>query len=226
MNGRNHCRRQGEEGFVMVASLLILLVLTMLGIAVNQNTDIEWRIAMNDRLSKQTFYGADGATELASEALEQSVACLGFRQNTTDAANVAMMRLAGASGYDLAVEGNSLGFWRNYNADGSSVPMPTDTTRNLVYPGVFDAATGKFDRTKTNGQPHANINVGGNTQLNQGSAVQMAAGYEGVGKGMGGGGAMLLYDIRVKNIGRDGAESTICVQYGHVLGMSGACNYP
>ena len=71
-----------EEGFVLIASLLILLVLTVVGIAVNRNTTIEWQIAMNDRFHKETFYNADAATELASEVLEQALACsiTGFSQ--------------------------------------------------------------------------------------------------------------------------------------------------
>ncbi len=221
---KNICRN-GEEGFVMVASLLILLVLTMLGIAVNRNTDIEWRIAMNDRLHKQSFYAADAATELAAEALEQSVACLGFRANAKDTDGKPIMRLRGKEGYnyDLVVEESSLGFWRNYAPDG--IPTPSDAGRNLVYPGVFKDK--EFSVNDTNAAPHANINVGGNTKLTRGSAIQMAAGYEGAGKGMGGGGATLVYDIRVQHVGRagEGTESVICVQYGHVLGSSGACNY-
>lgn len=233
MNGRKHSLR-GEDGFVMIASLLILLVLTLLGIAVNQNTDIEWRIAMNDRLHKETFYAADAATELAAEALEQSIACLGFRANTPDNK---LMRLQGAKPssqagpwFDLVVEENSLGFWRNYRVD-DTINIPENNARNMVYPGIFTIDPAKsvenweFDRAATDAAPHANINIGGNTQLTQGSALQMAAGYEGVGKGMGGGGATLVYDINVKMVGRNGAESVICVKYGHVLGSSGVCNY-
>ncbi len=212
----------GEGGFVMVASLLILLVLTMLGIAVNQNSEIEWRIAMNDRAHKDAFYSADAATELASETLEQSVACLGFRANTPDNA---VMRIRGSSSsYDLAVMGNALGFWRNYAPNG--IAIPKDTDRAIVFPAVFNAA-GNFDETATNSQPHSNILLGGNTKLTQGSALQMAAGYEGVGKGMGSGGATLVYDINVQHTNpRNGSQSVICVQYGHILGSSGACNYP
>lgn len=226
---QQNTRRRGEEGFVMVASLLILLVLTMLGIAVNRNTDIEWRIAMNDRLHKQTFYAADATTELASEALEQSIACLGFRKNATDTDGGEMMIMGGYptlkdSRYNLAVEGNSLGFWRNYAPKGVVMPGEGKTERNMVYPAAM-TSDGKFDRAATTNQDHANINIGGNTGMTKGAALQMAAGYEGLGKGMGGGGATLTYTINVRQVGREGSESTICVQYNHVLGSSGKCNY-
>ncbi|MGR0480903.1 MAG: PilX N-terminal domain-containing pilus assembly protein [Candidatus Electronema sp. V4] len=221
-------KKRNEEGFVMVASLLILLVLTLLGIAVNRNTSTEWQIAMNDRLHKQTFYAADAATELAAEVLEQSIACRGFDENGKG------MKLSGAVGCDpdnpdrpchVFIDKDSLGFWRNYAEDGK-VSLPDNSSRDIVFPAVLTGtAEDVFDENKTNSQPHANINIGGSTKLTAGSAIQMAAGYEGLAKGLGSGGATLVYDIKVQQLGRDSSESVICVKYGHVLGLENPCNY-
>ncbi len=210
-----------DGGFVLIASLLILLVLTVLGISVNRNTTTEWQIAVNDRLHKDAFYNADAATELAAEVLEQSLACLGFQENANG------KRLLGAAGYDIYIDKDSLGFWRNYAPNG--VSLPSDAARDLVFPATF--TNGTFDENATNDQPHANINIGGNTKLTAGAAIQMAAGYEGVGKSLALGGAVLLYDINVQqvvknNIGQNDSESVVCIQYGHVLGSEGTCNYP
>jgi hypothetical protein len=217
---------QNEEGFVLIAALLILLVLTVLGIAVNRNTNTEWRIAMNDRLHKETFYTADAVSELAQEVLEQSVACLGFGENNQG------MRLPGAPGFDIYIESHALGFWRNYAPDGIDMPsdrmisgVPDRADRDIVFPARFDENTGAFLREATNNQPHTNIRIGGNTRLTSGSAIEFAAGYEGLGKGIGSGGATLVYDINIQQVGRDGSEVTLCVQYGHILGSSGVCNY-
>ena len=129
-----------EDGFVLIASLLILLVLTVVGIAVNRNTTIEWQIAMNDRFHKETFYNADAATELASEILEQSIACMGLTQN----------QLAGK--YPVVVNSND--FWRNYAETTAMPDEPNDTSApNLVF-------------STPNGTPeeHANINIEDNNQ--------------------------------------------------------------
>lgn len=221
-------KNRKEEGFVLIASLLILLVLTLLGIAVNRNTTTEWQIAMNDRLHKQTFYAADAATELAAEVLEQSIACRGFDDNANG------MKLAGAVGCDpdnptnpchIFIDKDSLGFWRNYAEDGK-VSLPDDSNRDIVFPAAFTGTDEDvFDENKTNSQSHANIKIGGSTKLTAGSAIQMAAGYEGLAKGLGSGGATLVYDIKVQQLGRDGSESMICVKYGHVLGLENPCNY-
>ena len=214
-----------DEGFVMVASLLILLVLTLMGIAVNRNTMTEWRIAMNDRQHKVAFYTADAVAELGAEILEQSIACLGLGDTG--------VVLAGYGGLDVYVEQGKGGFWREYNDHHVAVPRydpdPDDpnTTgddgRDLVFPAVIDE--NGYNADKTNEQPHANISMRGNTQLTPGSAIQMAAGYEGTAKGLGSGGASLVYDINVYQKGENNAVAAVCTKYLHVLGAEGACNY-
>ncbi|MGB5686848.1 MAG: PilX N-terminal domain-containing pilus assembly protein [Candidatus Electrothrix sp.] len=203
-----------DEGFVLIAALLVLLVLTVMGIAVNRNTMTEWRIAMNDRQHKTAFYSADAAAQLSAEVLEQSIACLGLGDNG--------MVLAGKEGMNVYVESGSGGFWRNYADDDVDVPKD-DTARDLVFPAVV--VSGTYDATATNSQPHANIIMRGNTELKPGSAIQMAAGYEGTAKGLGSGGASLIYDIKVYQVGENHAASAVCTKYLHTLGSEGSCYY-
>lgn len=209
-----------EDGFVLITSLLILLVLTVLGIAVNRNTTIEWQIAMNDRYHKEAFYNADAATELASEVLEQNISCLnGFSHR----------RLDGANGKDAYL--NNLQIWNKYS-ESASIPSedpsanPDDySDRDLVYPAVT-ISEDQIDDAKTNERPHANINIGGDTKINAGAAIMIASGYwGGAGKGLAMNGAVLLYDIHVQQIGHENSQSNISIQYGHVLGTEGDCNY-
>jgi len=49
-----------EQGFVLIVSLLMLMVLMIIGIAATNTTTIELGISGNDKLSKQTFYQAEG----------------------------------------------------------------------------------------------------------------------------------------------------------------------
>lgn len=213
--------KKNEDGFVMVASLLILLVLTLLGIAVNQNSETEWRIAMNDRLQKETFYRADAASELTAEVLEQSIACLGFA-NSDDGKLLSGYSNNQNESYNVYIEPQKEGFWRYYAPEG--VGQPSDSDREIVYPAVVDSNQ-KLLRDETNRRPHANIKVGGNTRIASGSAIQMAAGYEGLGQGISSGGSMLLYSINVQQVDPvNGGEATVCVQYGHIMGTAGVCN--
>ncbi|WP_339137946.1 MAG: PilX N-terminal domain-containing pilus assembly protein [Candidatus Electrothrix sp. GW3-4] len=273
----NHPKDQ--EGFVLIAALLILLVLTVMGIAVNRSTITEWRIAMNDREQKETFYAADAATELAAEVLVQNIACQGFVENVNG------MVLPGVDNeHNVYLKEHAVGFWRFYAPDGTAVPsygldgwirdgtlqpqaIPQDgvpdgdydcdtdgngvgdnvamdypcngTGESLVpawdiaYPAAVnssDPATFDWDtmigsEPFVNNEPFVLIKIGGETKAKTGSALQMAAGYLGLGQGAAGGGTELIYDIKARQRGRNGSESLVCVKYVHVLGSAGNCNY-
>jgi hypothetical protein len=262
-----------QDGFVLVAALLILLTLTLMGLAVNRNTQTEWRIAMNDRLHKETFYAADAATELAAEVLVQNIACFGFSGHES----TGMVLPGGDPKNHVFIEGDAVGFWRFYAPDG--VNVPTDgmddgsnggvagddigdgydcddgsnggvdgdgkgdnvglkyscpagkkvLSRDMVFPAVFgdptDVTTFDRDATYNSERSYAIIKIGGETKVKEGSALQMAAGYEGLGQGAAGGGTELRYDINVRQRDQFGSESVVCVKYAHVLGSGGACNY-
>ncbi len=197
--------RKSEEGYILVATLLMMLVLTLIGIAANRNTSIELQIAGNDRVQKETFYEADGVTELAQEVLEQNIACLTFTNGN----------LSGQApgGYDFRVDNDNLGFWRNF----APIDPPTDSDRIFYFPD--------YDLTATAIPPHTNINIGGSTKLTTGAAIQMAAGYEGRGKGIGSGGITLVYDIYANHVGINNSESLIYVEYWHIIGNEGDCYY-
>lgn len=193
---------RNEEGFVLVLAMMIMVVLTILGIAANRNTSTELMISGNDSLQKQTFYQADGGTELASEVLEQNIFCIaGFSAN-----NGADALLEGI----IHVNGASLNFWQNI----SLPPLPSDASRDFYYPANYVGS-----------EPHTNMTAGGQTKLSAGAALQMAAGYEGKGKGIGSGGAHLLYDVYAQRLNVRNAEALIHVQWRHTIGMEDDCKY-
>ena len=57
----------------------------------------------------------------------------------------------------------------------------------------------------------------GATKIAPGSAIQMAAGYEGKGKAAGSGGAIRKYDIWSRHAGNANSESTIVIGWNHRL---------
>jgi hypothetical protein len=211
MTNQKKVLNSNEDGFVMIASLLILLVLTLLGIAVNKNTTTEWQISMNDRLHQEAFYSADAAAELAVEVVAQSLACPPQACANPPCPDV-ILKAPGAAGYDLAVlDPTFLQDFANLSkGGGTTVNIPSDDDRDMVFPAIFNG-TG-FDKDATDQQQHANINLGGDTKLTEGSAIQMAAGYEGLGKGLGSD-VTFVYDIKVQQIGKNGSVSVICTQY-------------
>ena len=111
---------QNEEGFVLITGLMILVILTLLGIAATRNTSIELQIAGNDKLHKETFYAAEADDILGTEVLEQNFACpVGFDPtgpNYADIENsirVYNRRIDRTDPSTSADKMNAIAIWRN-----------------------------------------------------------------------------------------------------------------
>ena len=228
MNQKQNCipgSENNEEGFVLIVALVIMLVLTIIGIAANRNTTTELQIAGNDRAHKETFYIADGGTEIASEILEQNLACItGF--------SPAKNPINGL----VQVETGRLNFWRNswdhwkdeVAADHTTIPATWDKSNDEYYRQFYPSDTYRdmfMPPNYTVGAPHTNLIAEGVTRLTTGSAIQMAAGYEGKGRGLGTGGAHLFYDIKSQHVGKINTQSVISVFYRHTIGQEGDCYF-
>lgn len=61
---------RNDQGFVLVTSMLIMVLLTILGIAATNTSIFELQIAANDRDYKRNFYKAEGASFEAAQELE------------------------------------------------------------------------------------------------------------------------------------------------------------
>lgn len=191
-----------EDGFVLILALMVLLILTIVGIAANRTTTTEMLISGNDSHQKKTFYAADGGTEIAAEVLEENIACIsGFQVN---------------SGSDSLLEGlvlvdsASLNFWQNE----APPDVPADGDRDFFWPDGY-----------ASGEPHTNVRVGGRAEMTTGAALQAAAAYEGKGKAIGSGGVNLSYDIYAQRLEVNNAEAIVHVEWLHVVGQEGDCLY-
>ena len=194
-----HSPLDNNRGSALVVALLMLVVLTLIGISATTTTTFELQIAGNDRLYKQAFYAADGATEMGGELIEQNI-----EDRDWD---------FGADGVSAISPSNPLARGNvrleSPNPYMNREPMdgiPTDTNRDAVYP-----------RTAINSDPHTNIKAVGNTTLSTGSAVQLIAGYEGKGKGAAGGGAWITYDVRAERRDVSDTDVRILLGWRHVL---------
>ena len=62
-----------EDGFVMVTCMMIMVVLTLVGIMALSTTDIELRIAGNDKVAKTAFYRADSGIFTAPKVVREAI---------------------------------------------------------------------------------------------------------------------------------------------------------
>lgn len=218
MSNRVH---NNEEGFVLVVSLMILVVLTILGTLATTTTDIELNIAGNDKLEKQTFYRADGATEVGAELVEQNVACpTGFKSapsgfDDTDPAT--FFSLSGVDVFDKLFAFDET--MSDIAHTGSPVllkDLPNFYIRSLRIPS---------DLTNRDTVPVTNLAIWGETELAAGSAIQMAQGYEGKAKSAAAGGAYIAYEIHAQHQGLSNSESIVRLDWRHLVGFEGTCIY-
>ncbi len=191
-----------ENGSIIVIALVILMMMTVIGISLTTTASIELQIAGNDKLHKGAFYQADGGLEIAAEMVEQNIGCMsGFTANDGDDAVI-------GDDADSAVRVDNLAFWQKVDAT-----VPSDANRDFYFPNNYGSSA------------HTNITIGGNSSYSKGSAIQMVSGYEGKGKGAGAGGSYIMYDVFAQHVGPSNSESIVQVQWRHVIGQEGACNY-
>ncbi|MHB1349583.1 MAG: pilus assembly PilX family protein [Desulfobulbaceae bacterium] len=202
----------GEDGFVLVMALLVMLVLTIIGIAATTNTSIELQIAGNDKVHKRTFYEAEAGAILGSEVLEQAFSCpVGFaKTSTVDSVDVADLTGTVVRVYD---RDNDLVLYHNEYPDDTIIGDITKA--DAAYPLANLAS----------GEETGYLYFGGETQMLAGGALQMAAGYEGKGKSAGQGGSAKIFDIYSQFRGLVNSESIVMFGWMHLVGMEGDCNY-
>ena len=211
-----------DDGFVLVAALLMLVVLTLIGIAATSTTNIELKIAGNDKTAGESFHKADGGLEASIEVLEQNIRCpTGFSLAPASFDNSDATTFFSISGVNIFDNGFALDESMD-DVAGSISPttlgdIPSDTVRSLRLP--FDPAASNDTAT------HTNMAVWGVTKYVAGSAIQMAAGYEGKGKGAAGGGGAILYEVHSQHSGKNNSESIVALEWLHIISSLVGCQY-
>ena len=188
-----------QNGSAMVIALIIMALLTIIGHLATRSTRLELQTATNDLRHKQAFYTADGISEMAAELLEQNVAC-----------STGFTTLQRGGLIEVMVDD----FWKNNLVANR---LPSDAVRDVRIPLL--PPNGPDDT-----QPHTNIVYGGSTGFGTGSALQIAAGYEGKGKSIAGGGAFMVFEQSVQHQGNFNAEACVQTQWRHVIGEEGICD--
>ena len=188
---KNNSIIQNDQGSALVIAMLVLLLLTMMGISATRTTDLEMQISTNYKWSKIAFYGADGGSEALIELLEQNIFSAGFDAD-------------GGGNFTMGIiTGTNPTFYMN---DTPVPPVPSDNNRDAFMPIGY-----------ANRDPHTNFRVGGVPELTSGSAIQMAAGYEGKGKGVAGAGGFITYSIGSNRLDTGDSNAAVQVQWQHVF---------
>lgn len=204
-----------EGGYVLVGALLILVLLTLLGLSATTSTNLEIQVAASDRTHKETFYTADGGTEIGAELVEQSI---------WDFPTVTLPTQTLPNNDIVSVSGN-LYLPTNYQqlylkpVVATSVVAASLTTRDAYFNYDTVVVNGvlvpNLDPTGTR-VPRTDIQIGSRSVPNAGGAMQQLAGYEGKGKGAPGSGIARMYQIDSISFGTNNSQSWLTAEWRHL----------
>lgn len=207
-----------EGGFVLVLALLIMVALSLIGIAAMNTTIFEKTIATNDKVHKRALYQAEASAILSTEVIEQNINCLtGFTKTGT------------ADGTDVADLENSIRAWSRTTNDRNELamyldPLPWDVS--VCTPRDWDGPNVSYPIANVNsGVELSDVYIGGNIVALAGGSLIMAAGYERMGKSAAGGGTARMYDIISVHNGLNNSQSRVIVGWRHLVGNESTCNY-
>ena len=208
---------RNDGGFVLIVALLIMVVLTIIGIAATRNTSLELMIAGNDKVHKRTMYQAEAGAVLSTEVLEQNINCItGFDKTGNTADGIDFAELEGTIRvWSQDTDQHPLAMYLN--------PLPWNTTNcNITNP---DKPNISYPISNIGSTELTDSFVGGNAAMLPGGALQMAAGYERKGKSAAGGGTVRVYDIISRHRGLNNSQSTLIFGWRHLVGEESGCNY-
>jgi hypothetical protein len=186
--GRNWQVLGNQQGSVIVVVIMILVLLTMVGVSSINTSSTEVMIATNEQLHRIAFFEADGGTEAGIRLLD-----MGLEDREWEDGDVIG---------DVKVERGN--FYLNDSSDTPD-PVASDANRDAFLP-----------QGATANQAHTNIKVRGNPQLAAGTAIELAAGYEGKGKGIAGGGAWMIYDVYAQHSGIRQNQAVVHLQWRYI----------
>ena len=209
-----------QHGSVINVALLILILIFLIGIGLSKMSTTDIKIANNIKQDMATFYEADAGLEATGEMIEQNLACItGFTDTPTGTDGLPNgHEIIGGMFYVNAVD---FAFNKRKKGVRPGIDMnAVDADGELIVDFFYPP-----DPAMDLGDPHTTISVGGATRFSKGSAIQMAAGYEGLGKGSGAGGASIIYDVYAQRIGINNTSSLHYMQWVHLIKPSPGCNF-
>ncbi|MFO7606919.1 MAG: PilX N-terminal domain-containing pilus assembly protein [Desulfurivibrionaceae bacterium] len=184
-------RSLNQKGIALISSLLLLVVLSLMAIGLSMDSSMNVRIAGYQRLKARSFGYAESGLLASADLLEDNIYESGWD----------------ASGGDLGYPNLNTGLY-------------TGTVKIKQGFGAFymENNPGDCGEGETTMEMRGDIEADIASQrliakLATGGAIQVAAGYAGVGKSLGAGGAHVLYNIRATGIEKNSTRSELAMHY-------------
>lgn len=160
----------GDRGMALISALLLLLVVSLMAVGLSMDTSMDVRISAYQRFKARAFGSADAGIMAASDILEENAFEAGWSNPDGSTDPFTFPHLSGLYDGDILVHRDGI-FYMDQNPSMQRVlemtgDIQADTASQYMY-----------------------------SKLAVGGAIQIAAGYSGTGKGTGGGGGHIVYNI-------------------------------
>jgi hypothetical protein len=87
-------RLSNDEGYVVIAAVLILVVLSIIGISATKNSSLESQVTSNAQLYKMAFYSADSGWQIAAGFLDDQFPLITANVGTDSSGGVGVVLLS------------------------------------------------------------------------------------------------------------------------------------
>jgi len=206
-----------EDGFIMIVTLLVLVVLTVLCLAALDNSTFEVQIAANDRQSRVAFNVADGSVYSAGKLLTEALT--GTADPTYTGLSYVDIFDPQDPDYTPKAEMGSSG-----TADIDRIPNLTDDFYKRVFGFKTVRTDGKFDYMLQHAGSGTAVFVRivrREAEAMAGGGAEFAAGAHGAGVGSGGGSVAVTFDLVAEAYSARNTRSSVEARYRKVLGAAG-----
>lgn len=185
---------QNQRGMALISALLLLLVISLLAVGLSMDSSMDVRMAAYQNFKARAFGSTESAMATAGDILDDNIIDSGWT-NPSPPSPFTYPNLSPE--YDDVVAGDVL-----IIGDGNF-----SLAENLALDPVI-TMTGEIQATAAIQRVVAKEAKGG--------AMQVAAGYAGTGKGLGGGGAHIIYNVEVDGNDAGQATTSLAMHYRHV----------
>jgi hypothetical protein len=217
---RQYADSVAEQGFILIVTMLILVVLTVLCIASLDNSTFEVQIAANDRQSRVAFNLADGGAYAAGKLISETIA---LADNPTAYGDLVFTDILDPTDtdYSPSVALNDASVAKFANAQVAGRDLFVSRVKGTVEPSLIANDEFDFMLRDVNGQGDIFGRITAQSvKVMAGGGAEFASGASGVGSGSAGSTAVTI-DLDIDAYSARNSRSRLAVRYRKVLGAAG-----
>lgn len=161
--------KSGEEGFILVFTLLLMVVLVLLGVSAIDTSVFESTMSANDALYKRAFYQADGGTEAGIRLVYENTICTDTKNGFTGNYG---------PGNAFALIGNTVVAEDLVFSSATVSTTPSNTNRDIAFYPDANLVVGGPAHTTLDSGAHTNMLFRKRNITSHGDPLAMVSGYE------------------------------------------------